>query len=63
MQSLGFQSQVYRESLYFNDHEKPDVIMYWNKFLSDFAELPEQLIVYTGDNLEVASAIHPVFLE
>lgn len=63
MRKLGFQSQVYRKSLYFDGHEQPDVIEYRNKFLSDVAKLREQSIVYTGDNLEVASAIDPVLLE
>lgn len=63
MRKLGFQSQLYQKSLYFDGHERPDVIEYQNKYLSDVAELRMRSVKYTGDNLEIPTSIDPALLE
>lgn len=52
MRRLGFQSQVYRKSLYFDGHERPDVLEYQKSFLANVSELRKQSVLYVGENLD-----------
>lgn len=42
--------------MYFDGHERPDVVEYRNKFITEVATLCERSRIYSGDNLEVEEA-------
>lgn len=48
---LGFAPKVYQQGLYFDGHERPDVVEYRKKFL-DISEHQSQMFAYAGEGLE-----------
>ena len=54
---LGFKPTVYQQGLYFDGHERPDVVTYRKLFLDEFLEYQRRMFTYVGDDLE--TPIHP----
>ncbi|EHS62977.1 uncharacterized protein PGTG_21344 [Puccinia graminis f. sp. tritici CRL 75-36-700-3] len=63
MLKLGFWPQTYSKCIYFDGHERPDVVASQVKYLKDVSELQKHLQTYGGDNLEVPMLIDPSLLE
>ncbi|KAI7938769.1 hypothetical protein MJO28_014348 [Puccinia striiformis f. sp. tritici] len=63
MLKLGFRPQTYAKCIYFDGHERPDVIKSGVKYLSDVSQLRKYSQTYGGDDLETAIQIDPVLLE
>ncbi|KAI7967868.1 hypothetical protein MJO29_001145 [Puccinia striiformis f. sp. tritici] len=62
MIKLGFRPQAYRKSLYFDGHERPDVVVARKKYIEDYRRFRHCSRVYGGDNLEIAAEIDPEVL-
>ena len=54
---LGYAPTVYQQGLYFDGHERPDVVKYRARFLDEIASYQRRMFTYVGDDLE--TAIHP----
>lgn len=59
MYKLGFRPQEYQKSIYFDGHERLDVVKSRTQFLSDVAELRKQSRVYVGTDLENSAQVNP----
>jgi hypothetical protein len=51
---LGFSPTVYQQGLYFDGHERDDVIEYRSRFLDEMLEYQRRMFTYTGDDMEIA---------
>jgi hypothetical protein len=51
---LGFAPNVYQQGLYFDGHERQDVMDYRKKFLVDISEYQRRMLSYVGDDLKIA---------
>ncbi|POW18266.1 hypothetical protein PSHT_05996 [Puccinia striiformis] len=63
MLKLRFRPQTYAKCIYFDGHERPDVIKSRVKYLSDVSQLRKYSQTYGGDDLETAIQINPVLLQ
>lgn len=53
MHRQGFYYQQYKKALYFDGHEHPDVVEYWqNMFLPEMAEYRHRLVEYVVGNVD-----------
>ncbi|EFP79042.2 uncharacterized protein PGTG_04998 [Puccinia graminis f. sp. tritici CRL 75-36-700-3] len=59
MIKLGYRPQEYRKCLYFDGHERPDVLKSRKKYIEDFSSYRKQSRVYGGDDLETAAQVDP----
>jgi hypothetical protein len=50
---LGFAPNVYQQGLYFDGHERQDVVDYRKQFLVDISEYQRRMFSYVGDDLEI----------
>lgn len=57
MYKLGFRPQEYSKTLYFDGHERADVIESRKKYLKQYPELRSQSRVYFGDQLELSTPV------
>ncbi|KAI7954431.1 hypothetical protein MJO28_004831 [Puccinia striiformis f. sp. tritici] len=62
MLKLGFSPSEYKKSLYFDGHERPDVVESRKKYVHDYNNLRKYSRIYVGDNLDVLSAVDPEIL-
>jgi hypothetical protein len=62
MIKLGYRPQEYRKCLYFDGHERPDVVEARKKFIEDFDSYRKQSRIYGGDDLDVAPLVDPEVL-
>ena len=55
LQRLGFNAKKYQKGIYYDGHERKDVVAYRNNiFLPRMAEYEKHFIKYSGENMEVA---------
>ena len=59
LHSLDFSPCTYRQGLYFDGHERGDVVAYRKKFLDEMASYQKRMFTYVGDNLETAIRPEP----
>jgi hypothetical protein len=59
MIKLGYRPQEYRKCLYFDGHERPDVVESRKKYIEDFSSYRKRSRVYGGDDLEAAVQVDP----
>ncbi|EFP81114.2 uncharacterized protein PGTG_07366 [Puccinia graminis f. sp. tritici CRL 75-36-700-3] len=62
MIKLGYRPQEYRKCLYFDGHERPDVVEARKKFIEDFDSYRKRSRIYGGDDLDVAPLVSPEVL-
>ena len=62
MFKLGFSPQEHRKCLYFDGHERPDVVEARKQYIKDFDFHRKFSRMYAGDNLDVAIAVDPEIL-
>lgn len=51
---LDFSPCTYRQGLYFDGHERGDVVAFRKKFLNEMASYQKRMFTYVGDDLETA---------
>jgi hypothetical protein len=49
---LGYQFGEYRKGMYFDGHEREDVVAYRTKFLEEMKELERRMVRYEGETME-----------
>ncbi|CAG8479888.1 21061_t:CDS:2 [Cetraspora pellucida] len=49
---LGWKYQIHTKKMFFDSHEREDVVEYRNHFLQKMASLQSQMATYEGENLE-----------
>ncbi|KAH9814357.1 hypothetical protein DFH28DRAFT_894648, partial [Melampsora americana] len=59
MYRMNLRPQEYKKSIYFDGHERPDVVKYRKKYLEDVAELRARSAEFFGDNLEQRQSPDP----
>lgn len=59
---LGFHARKYSKGLYYDGHERPDVVEYRSRYLNVMAELRSRSAKYAGDNLEQRLPVDPQLL-
>lgn len=52
MYKLGFRPHQYCKSIYYDGHDRPDVVEYRKTFIEEVAQLRSQSVTYCGDELE-----------
>ena len=62
MYKLGFKPQEYHKSLYFDGHERPDVVEARKKYIQDFKMYRKRSQVCEGENLDVSVPVYPELL-
>ncbi|EFP85140.2 uncharacterized protein PGTG_11309 [Puccinia graminis f. sp. tritici CRL 75-36-700-3] len=62
MVKLGFTPQVYRKSLYFDGHERPDVVASRKKYIEDYKKYRSRSRTYGGEDLDFSAEIDPELL-
>ncbi|KNF05618.1 hypothetical protein PSTG_01427 [Puccinia striiformis f. sp. tritici PST-78] len=62
MLKLGFSPSEYKKSLYFDGHERPDVVESRKKYVDDYNSLQKYSRIHVGDNLDVLSEVDPDIL-
>lgn len=60
---LGFRARKYSKGLYFDGHERPDVVAYRHKYLETMKTLQERSRTYSGNDLEISTAPDPLLLQ
>jgi hypothetical protein len=51
---LSFAPEVYRQGLYFDGHERSDVVEYRKRFLDEMSAFQRRMFTFAGDDLETA---------
>ncbi|OAV89977.1 hypothetical protein PTTG_12481 [Puccinia triticina 1-1 BBBD Race 1] len=59
---LGYRPQEYRKCLYFDGHERPDVIEARKKYIKEFDLYRKRSRIYGGDDLDMAPQVDPAAL-
>ncbi|KAA1072983.1 hypothetical protein PGTUg99_050072 [Puccinia graminis f. sp. tritici] len=59
MYKLGFSPQEYRKSIYFDGHEREDVVEARKAYIKKYHQLRRLSRVYGGENLELAAPVDP----
>ncbi|POW23227.1 hypothetical protein PSHT_00407 [Puccinia striiformis] len=59
MMKLGYRPQEHRKCLYFDGHERPDVLEARKKYIEDFDSHRQQSRIYEGKNLDTAPPVPP----
>ncbi|PLW18644.1 hypothetical protein PCANC_13305 [Puccinia coronata f. sp. avenae] len=62
MFKLGFTPQVYKKSLYFDGHERPDVVISRKKYIEDYKRYRRRSRMYADEDLETSIRIDPEIL-
>ncbi|PLW54798.1 hypothetical protein PCANC_03715 [Puccinia coronata f. sp. avenae] len=62
MVKLGFTPQDYHKSLYFDGHERPDVIIARKKHIDDFDSYRKRSRTYGGEKLDIRVQVDPEIL-
>ncbi|KAI7964836.1 hypothetical protein MJO29_002934 [Puccinia striiformis f. sp. tritici] len=57
MLKLGYRPQEYRKGLYFDGHERPDVLEARKKYIEDFDLHRQRSRIYEGDKLDTAPPV------
>lgn len=52
LNSLGCQFEEYRKGMYFDGHEREDVVTYRSKFLEEMKDLERRMVRYEGETME-----------
>ncbi|OAV99718.1 hypothetical protein PTTG_25268 [Puccinia triticina 1-1 BBBD Race 1] len=63
MVKLGFTLQEYQKSMYFDGHERPDVVLARNKYIKDFEMYRKRSRTYGGENLDILCEVDPGILD
>lgn len=59
MYKLGFRPQKYYKSIYYDGHERPDLVASRTKFIEVVADPRKRSRVYVGENLEHSTSVNP----
>jgi hypothetical protein len=59
MINLGYRRQEYQKLLYFNGHERPDVVESRKKCIADFDSYQKRSRIYGSDDLQDAAWVDP----
>ncbi|PLW22371.1 hypothetical protein PCASD_15904 [Puccinia coronata f. sp. avenae] len=62
MVKLGFTPQDYHKSLYFDGHERPDVILARKKYVDEFDSYRKRSRTYGGEKLDIRVQVDPEIL-
>ncbi|POV96989.1 hypothetical protein PSHT_14830 [Puccinia striiformis] len=60
---VSFQNPTeYRKSLYFDGHERPDVVEARKRYIADYTKYRQRSRMYDNDTFETSAAVHPEVL-
>ncbi|KAI7953739.1 hypothetical protein MJO28_006286 [Puccinia striiformis f. sp. tritici] len=62
MYKIGFTPTEYRKSLYFDGHERPDVVEARKRYIADYTKYRQRSRMYDNDTFETSAAVHPEVL-